>query len=63
MLTLNFLGSTQPSYAVLKTLFNNQKFNLPPVFIMKANLMHYWSLIYFVKQPLHILGIFSAQNM
>jgi Tfp pilus assembly protein PilO len=26
-------------------------------FVMKANLMHYLSLIYFVKKPLHVSGI------
>jgi hypothetical protein len=31
-------------------------------FVMKTNLMHYLSLIYFVKQPLHVSGIFIAHH-
>jgi hypothetical protein len=28
--------------------------------VMKTNLMHYLSLVYFVSQPLHVSGIFVA---
>jgi hypothetical protein len=31
-------------------------------FVMKTNLMNYLSLIYFVTQPLHVLGIFTANH-
>jgi hypothetical protein len=31
-------------------------------FVMKSNLMHYLLLIYFVKQPLHISGVFIAHH-
>ena len=30
--------------------------------IMKTNLMHYLSLVYFVNQPVHILGMFVAYH-
>jgi hypothetical protein len=29
---------------------------------MKTNLMHYLSLIYFVKYPLHVSGVFIAHR-
>jgi hypothetical protein len=29
---------------------------------MKTNLMHYLSLIYFVKQTLHVSGVFIAHH-
>jgi len=29
---------------------------------MKTNLMHYLSSIYFVNQPVHVLGIFVAHH-
>jgi hypothetical protein len=29
---------------------------------MKTNQMHYLSLIYFVNQPLHVLGMFIAHH-
>jgi hypothetical protein len=29
---------------------------------MKTKLMHYLSLIYFVKQPLHVSGVFIAHH-
>jgi hypothetical protein len=29
---------------------------------MKTNLMHYLSLIYFIKQPLHVSGVFIAHH-
>jgi hypothetical protein len=32
------------------------------VFVMKTNLMHYLSLIYFVIQPLHVSGMFTAYH-
>jgi hypothetical protein len=31
-------------------------------FVMKTNLMHYLSLIYFVSQYLHVTGIFIAHH-
>jgi hypothetical protein len=31
-------------------------------FVMKTNLMQYLSLIYFVKQPLHVSGLFIAHH-
>jgi hypothetical protein len=30
---------------------------------MKTNLMHYLSLIYFIKQPLHVSGMFIAHYL
>ena len=37
---------------------------IPPVriHVMKTNLMHYLSSVYFVSQPLHVLGIFVANH-
>jgi hypothetical protein len=32
------------------------------IFVMKTNLMHYLSLIYFITQPLHVYGIFIAHH-
>jgi hypothetical protein len=32
------------------------------IFVMKTNLMHYLSLIYFIKQLLHVSGVFIAQH-
>jgi hypothetical protein len=32
------------------------------IFVMKTNLMHYLSLIYFIKQPLHVSGVFIAYH-
>jgi hypothetical protein len=32
------------------------------IFVMKTHLMRYLSLIYFIKQPLHVLGIFIAHH-
>jgi hypothetical protein len=32
------------------------------IFVMKTNLMHYLSLIYFNKQPLHVSGVFIAHH-
>jgi hypothetical protein len=29
---------------------------------MKTNLMHYLSLIYFVKEPLHVSGVYIAHH-
>jgi hypothetical protein len=29
---------------------------------MKTNLMHYLSLIYFIKQPLHVSGVLIAHH-
>jgi hypothetical protein len=29
---------------------------------MKTNLMHYLSSVYFINQPLHVLGIFVADH-
>jgi hypothetical protein len=31
-------------------------------FVMKTNLMHLFSLIYFVNQPLHVSGMFTAHH-
>jgi len=31
--------------------------------VVKTNLMHYLSTVYFVNQPLHISGIFVAQEV
>jgi hypothetical protein len=31
-------------------------------FVMKTNKMHYLFLIYFVNQPLHVLGMFIAHH-
>jgi hypothetical protein len=30
--------------------------------VMKTNSLHYLSLVYFVDQPLHVLGIFVAHH-
>jgi hypothetical protein len=32
------------------------------IFVMKTNSMHYLSLIYFVKQPLRVSGVFIAHH-
>jgi hypothetical protein len=32
------------------------------IFVMKTNLIHYLSLIYFVNQPLHVSGIPTAHH-
>jgi hypothetical protein len=32
------------------------------IFVVKTNLMHYLSLIYFVNRPLHVSGIFTAHH-
>jgi uncharacterized membrane protein YecN with MAPEG domain len=32
------------------------------IFVMKTNLMHCLSLIYFITQPLHVSGIFTAHH-
>jgi hypothetical protein len=32
------------------------------IVVMKANLMHYLSLMYFVNQPLHVSGLFIAHH-
>jgi hypothetical protein len=31
-------------------------------FVIKAKLMHYLSLVYFVKQALHVSGVFIAHH-
>jgi len=35
---------------------------LNEVRVMKTNLMHYLSSVYFVTQPLHVSGLFVAQH-
>jgi hypothetical protein len=32
------------------------------IFVMKINLMHYLSLIYFIKHPLNVSGVFIAHH-
>jgi hypothetical protein len=32
------------------------------IFVIKTNLMHYLFSIYFVKQPLHVSGVFIAHH-
>ena len=48
-----------------KVLFTNRNYaakELKKVHVMKTNLMHYLSSVYFVSQPLHISGIFVAHH-
>jgi len=47
---------------VLSTNRNYAAKELKKVCVMKTNLMHYLSSVYFVNQPLHILGIFVAHH-
>jgi hypothetical protein len=32
------------------------------IFVMKTDLMQYLSFIYFVRQPLHVSGVFIAHH-
>ena len=32
------------------------------LYVIKANMMHYYSSVYFVNQPLHVSGIFVAHH-
>jgi hypothetical protein len=32
------------------------------IFVMKTNLMYYLPLIYFINQPLHVLGTFITHH-
>jgi len=48
-----------------KVLFTSRNYpakELKKVRVMKTNLMHYLSSVYFVNQPLHVLGIFVAYH-
>ena len=48
-----------------KVLFSNKNYaakELKKLCVMKTNLMHYLSSVYFVNQPLHVLGIFVAHH-
>jgi len=41
---------------------NYYKLDLSEVYVIKTNLMHYLSSVYFVSQPLHVSGIFVAHH-
>ena len=63
------LSSKAPELTGRSSFWNSQKKNFfffdrasRNIRVMKTNLMHYLSSVYFVHQPLHVSGIFVAHN-
>jgi hypothetical protein len=55
---MNILYSTKKGHNVLCFVDSAS----PYIYVIKTNLMHYLSSVYFVNQPLHVSGIFVTHH-